>query len=139
MKVTQWRERRRGEIGFAVRCSSAADGSSFDARHRHVSRHIAITNDSQHREMLYCIQAHRRNSTAPPFKTTKTHKSPSDRRTSSPLSKLSSSCFLNVCSSAHLAHISSSVLAKSSAGGRAAMMFVCCCLDRLTTAAAGML
>ena len=42
--------------------------------------------------------------------------------TSSPRSKLNASCVLKVFSFSHLAHISSSVLAKSSAGGRFAMV-----------------
>ena len=44
--------------------------------------------------------------------------------TLSPLSKLNASCFLNVFSASHLAQISSSVLAKSSVGGRLAMMMM---------------
>jgi hypothetical protein len=41
--------------------------------------------------------------------------------TLSPLAKLNASCFLNVSSEAHLAQISSSVLAKSRVGGRLAI------------------
>ena len=44
------------------------------------------------------------------------------KRTSSPRSRASSSCFLKVFSSAHLAQMSSSVFGKSSAGGRDAMV-----------------